>query len=87
MILDVFHGMTDGTGAYEILRTLLYYYCSERYQAAPGGEGIRLTGDEIPMEEWADPVRDADLPAPQSLRPCFGFFLLTTIPASGIVRL
>ena len=24
IILDVFHGMTDGTGAYEVLRTLLY---------------------------------------------------------------
>ena len=30
IILDVFHGMTDGTGAYEVLRTLLFYYCSER---------------------------------------------------------
>ena len=28
IILDVFHGMTDGTGAYEVVRTLLYYYCS-----------------------------------------------------------
>ena len=26
VILDVFHGMTDGTGAYEVVRTLLYYY-------------------------------------------------------------
>ena len=31
IILDIFHGMTDGTGAYEIIKTLLYYYCSERY--------------------------------------------------------
>ena len=28
IILDVFHGLTDGTGAYEVIRTLLYYYCS-----------------------------------------------------------
>lgn len=66
MILDVFHGMTDGTGAYEVLRTLLYYYCSERYQVKLKEEGIRLVGDEIPEEEWVDPVVNrADLPTPE----------------------
>ena len=25
LILDVFHGLTDATGAYEVIRTLLYY--------------------------------------------------------------
>lgn len=66
MILDVFHGMTDGTGAYEVLRTLLYYYCSERYQVKLKEEGIRLVGDEIPEEEWIDPVVNrADLPTPE----------------------
>ena len=25
IILDIFHGLTDGTGAYEVIRTLLYY--------------------------------------------------------------
>ena len=62
--LDVFHGMTDGTGAYEVIRTLLHYYCSERYHLTLGGGGVRLAGDEIALEEWADPVREADLPAP-----------------------
>ncbi|MEE1158828.1 MAG: hypothetical protein UHS51_05345, partial [Atopobiaceae bacterium] len=51
--LDVFHGMTDGTGAYEVIRTLLYYYCSERYQVVLKDEGIRLAGDAICEEEWA----------------------------------
>lgn len=65
IILDAFHGMTDGTGAYEVLRTLLYYYCSERYNVELNDEGIRLVGDEIPEEEWADPVANrTDLPAP-----------------------
>jgi hypothetical protein len=27
-------------------------------------DGIRLVGDEIFLEEWADPIRDADLPTP-----------------------
>lgn len=65
IILDVFHGMTDGTGAYEIIRTLLYYYCSERYGVELKEEGIRLVGDEISEEEWIDPVEVAeDLPVP-----------------------
>ena len=63
--LDVFHGMTDGTGAYEVIRTLLYYYCSERYQVVLKDEGIRLAGDAICEEEWADPVCDAELPVPE----------------------
>ena len=65
IILDVFHGMTDGAGAYEVLRTLLYYYCSERYDVELDDEGIRLVGDEIPEEEWIDPVAGrSDLPTP-----------------------
>ena len=65
ILLDVFHGMTDGTGAYEILRTLLYYYCSARYDVILEEEGIRLAGDEISPEEWIDPVTTAkDLPVP-----------------------
>ena len=66
IILDVFHGMTDGTGAYEVLRTLLYYYCSERYDIQLDEEGIRLAGDVISAEEWDDPVACRnDLPMPE----------------------
>ncbi len=65
IILDVFHGMTDGAGAYEIIRTLLYYYCSERYDVKLNDNGIRLLGDEVSQEEWADPVANrTDLPEP-----------------------
>lgn len=63
--LDVFHGLTDGTGAYEVIRTLLYYYCSKRYDVKLNDERIRLVGDEISKEEWIDPVAAAsDLPSP-----------------------
>ena len=66
IVLDVFHGMTDGTGAYEVVRTLLYYYCSERYNVKLKEEGIRLVGEEIPEEEWIDPVANrTDLPLPK----------------------
>ncbi len=65
ILLDVFHGLTDGAGAYEVLRTLLYYYCSERYNVKLNDEGTRLVGDEIPEEEWVDPVLNRpDLPTP-----------------------
>lgn len=66
MEIDVFHALTDGTGAYEVIRTLLYYYCSERYGVKLNDEGIRLAGEEISMEEWEDPVEEAsDLPTPE----------------------
>ena len=66
IILDVFHGLTDGTGAYEVVRTLLYYYCSERYDIQLKAEGIRLAGDAIPEEEWLDPLAGRnDLPIPK----------------------
>ena len=45
MVMDVCHAMTDGTGAYEILRTLLHYYCSEKYGVTLKEDGIRLVGD------------------------------------------
>ena len=65
IILDVFHGMTDGTGAYEVVRTLLYYYCSERYNVRLNDDGIRLAGNAISEEEWTDPVVNrTDLPIP-----------------------
>ena len=65
IVLDIFHGLTDGTGAYELVRTLLYYYCSERYHVTLKKDGIRLLGDEISPEEWNDPVANrTDLPIP-----------------------
>ncbi len=70
IVLDVFHGLTDGTGAYEIMRTLLYYYCSLRYGRTLPPEGVRLLGDPIPDEEWADPVLKLPalpVPAPKRL--------------------
>lgn len=65
IIMDVSHALTDGTGAYEVVRTFLYYYCSQRYHAAISDDGVRLAGDEIAQEEWDDPTEKAtDLPMP-----------------------
>ena len=65
IIMDVSHAMTDGTGAYEVVRTFLYYYCSQRYHVTISDEGVRLAGDVIVQEEWDDPTEKAtDLPTP-----------------------
>ena len=63
--MDISHAMTDGTGAYEVIRTLLYYYVSQQYGLELPTEGIRIVGDEISQEEWDDPVLEAEnLPIP-----------------------
>ena len=59
--LDFFHGITDGTGMYKVLATLLYYYCVERYGIAKQ-EGIGLAGDIISPEETADPQDTIESP-------------------------
>ena len=77
IVMDIFHGLTDATGAYEVIRTLLYYYCSSRYNVKLSKQGILTLEDEISIEEWECPVmkvenlptpRRADLP--MSLNPC-----------------
>ena len=65
IVMDVWHAVTDGTGAYEVVRTFLYYYCSKRYNTTISADNVRLAGDVITAEEWDDPVLKAtDLPAP-----------------------
>ena len=74
--IDFFHGLTDGTGAYNVLRTLLYEYACRRYDATleRGMANIRLAGDTISPEEWEDPAAQAEpdrlhpLPLPERLR-------------------
>ena len=66
IIMDIFHGLTDATGAYEVIRTLLFYYCSRRYNLTLSAQGIRTTKDDISMEDWECPVmKIANLPPPK----------------------
>lgn len=54
--LNVFHGMTDATGAMRFLRTLTYYYCCTRYDDNLSSEGIWINnGEKIPQEELENP--------------------------------
>ena len=53
--INVFHGLADGAGIMEFGRTLLYYYCLERYDANLSSDGIRVNDGPVPEEEWGNP--------------------------------
>lgn len=59
IFLDFFHGLADGGSIFPLLRTVLYYYCRERYDASLSPKGIRLPGEEIPLEEIQEPYPQA----------------------------
>ena len=52
--LDIYHGLLDGTGMYMVLSTLLYEYCSRRYDVKDH-EGVRTLEDDISPDEMIDP--------------------------------
>ena len=56
MFIDFFHGRSDGTGAYALIATLLYYYYDE--QDIPG---IRTLDTPVSDQETHDPVDDLPL--------------------------
>ena len=73
--LDFYHGITDGTGMYKVLSTLLYYYCAERYGAVKD-KGVRTLAESIRPEETEDPqdrLPEIDLSKipPASMKPAF----------------
>lgn len=61
--LDCYHGITDGTGMYKVLATLLFYYCKERYGITDHA-GI-LTGDDLIEREELDDPQDVLTPPAQ----------------------
>lgn len=54
--IDAYHGLTDGGGITPLVKMLLYYYCTAFYETELSSDDIRLSGDDIPDEEWDDPV-------------------------------
>ena len=61
--LDMYHGATDGTGMYQVLATLLYYYCARRYGVTDRA-GIRTLEDPVLPEETRDPQDELPPPDP-----------------------
>ena len=56
IIINLAHCLTDGKGAYELIKTLLYYYITNAYKVELSKENIRLIDDEIKEEEINDPL-------------------------------
>ena len=63
--VDFAHYLTDGAGAYEWMKTLLYYYLSGKTGRKLDARGIRLAGEDIPEEELSPVPGDIPLPSPK----------------------
>ncbi|MFT8592202.1 MAG: hypothetical protein ABF747_01125 [Bifidobacterium sp.] len=50
------HALCDGMGAKDFLQTLLYYYCTERYQRQFNNEGIHTLDEVIDPREFQEPL-------------------------------
>ena len=59
--LHISHIITDGGGVYPFLRTLLYYYLTEKYGENFSADGINLTDDEITSEETGNPYSEQEM--------------------------
>ena len=57
LFLYMSHALTDGTGMYRFLQTLLYYYISEYYNKKLNCPGVWLVTDPIEEEELVDHAR------------------------------
>ena len=55
--LNIFHGLADGSAAMQVLRTLAYYYCRDRYDKNLDSGGIRV-GEVIPPAEMENPYEE-----------------------------
>lgn len=55
--LNFFHGLADGSASMQVLRTLAYYYCRDRYDENLDSDGIRV-GEVIPPSEMKNPYEE-----------------------------
>jgi len=53
--LNYSHGLLDGRGKGPFLKTLMYYYCSKRYNENVEMENVQLAGEPIDPMEYEDP--------------------------------
>ncbi|MFL0250673.1 hypothetical protein ACJDT4_09595 [Clostridium neuense] len=56
--LDASHGLLDGISMLEVLKTVLFFYCSEKYDVDLSPDGIITTENKIEDEEWKEPFTD-----------------------------
>lgn len=55
LYVNIFHGMCDADGALRLIRTLLYYYCKDKYDSSLLQGDALTIDDEILQEEIDDP--------------------------------
>ena len=75
--LDFFHGITDGTGMYAVLATLLFHYGKQRGSAAEPG-GIPTADVPADGDELEDPQDALPAPGPGTSAPMEEAFTLET---------
>jgi|GEM_PF-3415298 len=56
--LDASHGLLDGISMLEVLKTVLFFYCSEKYDVNLSRDGIITSENKIEDEEWQEPFTD-----------------------------
>lgn len=56
--LDASHGLLDGISMLEVLKTVLFIYCSEKYDVDLSKDGIITMENRIEDEEWQEPFTD-----------------------------
>lgn len=84
ILIYMSHALTDGTGAYHFMKTLLYYYCSAFYQVDPKCPGVWLVTDEIDPEEWEDPCLSIkDVPPAEGGEAVPALNVMPAAPVSG----
>lgn len=49
------HAIFDGRGRYDVLHTIVYYYCTYRYNETVDMPGVKLAGSPIDPSEYEDP--------------------------------
>lgn len=86
------HGMMDGRGRTNILKTLLYYYCKERYGEDIEMENVFLEDSRIDPAEYEEPFETPDLKRtekiklPSDLLPLNKKHTLSLSKASGLKK-
>ncbi|MDF2802752.1 MAG: hypothetical protein K0S61_2655 [Anaerocolumna sp.] len=50
------HSLCDGRGIMPFVRTLIYYYCKQKYKTKIHVQNIRLAGEPLLPQETAEPI-------------------------------
>lgn len=84
IIMYNFHGLIDGRGRGPFLKTLIYYYCSFRYDEEVQMDGVNLVDTPIDPLEYTDPFLD-DIPAGRKFKPAFPRHKVMDLHKMGLV--